>query len=112
MTDARPDIVALFCGALERTSPEELARYLDGACGGDPALRAEVEELLKSHHAAGPFLGGLSGGGNTAIVPPVSEAPGTQVGRYKLLEEIGEGGFGVVYMAEQQHPVRRRVALK
>src|SRR5262245_2728908 len=101
MTDARPDICSIFCEALDRKSPEELARYLDEACGSDSALRTQVEELLKSHRAAGPFLGGPSASGDITIAPPGSEAPGTQIGPYKLLEQIGEGGFGIVYMADQ-----------
>ncbi len=112
MTQAKPDIHAIFCGALDCKSPEELTKYLDEACGGDSVLRAEVEELLNSHRAAGKFLGGPSASRDVTLVPPVSEAPGTQIGPYKLLEQIGEGGFGIVYLSEQQHPVRRRVALK
>src|SRR5262245_60823430 len=112
MTDAKPDTFAVFCEALEQKSLEELARYLDEACGGDSALRTQVEELLNSHRAAGKFLGGPAANGDTTIAPPVSEVPGTQIGPYKLLEEIGEGAFGVVFMAEQLEPVRRKVALK
>jgi serine/threonine protein kinase/WD40 repeat protein len=112
MTDAMPDIHTIFCEALDRTSPVELARYLDEACGSDSALRTQVEELLSSHRAAGQFLGGLAAGGDVTVVPSVSEAPGTQIGPYKLLEQIGEGAFGIVYMAEQSTPVRRKVALK
>src|SRR5262245_61960253 len=112
MSDARPDTYAVFCEALDRNSPEELARYLDEACGGDRALRTQVEELLNSHRAAGQFLGGPVARGDATIAPPVTEVPGTQIGPYRLLEEIGEGAFGVVFMAEQLEPVRRKVALK
>jgi WD40 repeat protein/serine/threonine protein kinase len=100
MSGAKADIHAIFCEALDRNSPEEAARYLDKACGGDTALRAQMEELLSSHRAAGQFLGGAP------------EGPGTQIGSYKLLEEIDEGSFGIVYMAEQTQPLRRKVALK
>src|SRR5262245_19766967 len=112
MSGVKPDIHAVFCEALDRESPEELARYLDEACAGDTALRAQVEELLSSHRAAGQFLGGPSASRDVTDVHPVSEAPGTQIGPYKLLGQIGEGTFGVVYMAEQTEPVRRKVALK
>src|SRR5262245_49203913 len=111
MSGAKPDIHAIFCDALERESPEDLARYLDEACGGDTALRAQMEELLSSHRAAGQFLGGPSASRDTDV-HPVSEAPGTQIGPYKLLEQIGEGGMGTVLMAQQTEPVKRAVALK
>ena len=90
------------------------ADFLDGACAGDVALRQRVEALL----AAQTEGGGIAGPTDTDATPtlldetPVTEGPGTVIGRYKLLEQIGEGGFGVVYVAEQQEPVRRRVALK
>jgi non-specific serine/threonine protein kinase/serine/threonine-protein kinase len=108
--------------------------FLDRACGDDAELRREVESLLAAHAQAGDFLeapptavveAGLgvppSGGRVDAPASPAeaatpnrvpAEQPGDRIGRYKLLEEIGEGGFGVVWMAEQEEPVRRRVALK
>jgi serine/threonine protein kinase/tetratricopeptide (TPR) repeat protein len=99
----------LFNAALERTTPEHRAAFLDGACGSDAALRARVEALLRAAEDGDEFLA-------EATVPPDTPAakvqPGTRIDRYKLLERIGEGGFGVVYMAEQEEPVRRRVALK
>jgi len=108
---------AVFAEALLRDTPEACAAYLDGACGTDTALRQRVEALLRATKNAGDFLEepptGLSG--NTDSTQPVSalnEKPGDKIGRYKLLEQIGEGGCGVVYMAEQLEPVRRRVALK
>jgi tetratricopeptide (TPR) repeat protein len=99
----------LFAGAMKIADGEARRAYLDQACGGDAALRREVESLLAAHFAAGDFLG------QTVVLPQrelVTEKPGTRIGRYKLLEKIGEGGFGVVWMAEQEEPVRRRVALK
>ena len=72
MADAKPAIDSIFCEALDRKSPEELARYLDEACGSDSALRAQVEELLNSHRAAGQFPGGPSASGDTTIAPPMS----------------------------------------
>jgi eukaryotic-like serine/threonine-protein kinase len=102
----------LFEAALER-QPEERGPFLDGACGGDAALRGRVETLLVRHAEAAGFLErpALSEG-LTGAYRPVTEHAGTVVGPYKLLQQIGEGGFGVVYMAEQERPVRRMVALK
>jgi eukaryotic-like serine/threonine-protein kinase len=108
---------AVFAQALHSATPQDRAAYLDGACGSDTALRRRVEALLRATADAGDFLEqpptGL--GGDTHGSSPVSdlsEHPGDKIGRYKLLERIGEGGCGVVYMAEQEEPVRRRVALK
>jgi serine/threonine protein kinase/tetratricopeptide (TPR) repeat protein len=105
--------MAIFNEALERDSPADRAAYLDRACAGDPALRARVEELLAVHRRAGGFLE------SPVIVPtidPVSrgpdECPGGLIGSYKLLERIGEGGMGEVWMAEQRQPMQRKVALK
>ena len=95
---------------------EERAAYLDRVCAGDTALRQRVEELLRSHSLAESFLEKppVSGGaGQTVKLDlPLAEKVGGRIGRYKLLQQIGEGGCGVVYMAEQEEPVRRRVALK
>ena len=108
------DVEAIFTAAVEKGSTAEQASYLDKACGSDADLRARVETLLKSHEAASglyfdsPLFGTIA----TAANLPLTEGPGTVIDRYKLLELIGEGGFGDVYMAEQQEPVRRKVALK
>jgi serine/threonine protein kinase len=103
----------ILLAALEKKTPAERAAYLDGACGADAQLRAAVEGLLRSHESAGSFLEQpLFESPPTQGDPPSSEKPGTVVGPYKLLEQIGEGGFGVVFMAEQTEPVRRKVALK
>ena len=95
----------------------ERVAYLDQACADDATLRGRVEELLKAGEEAGAFLEssatippGSSGTVRLAALP--AEKPGDRIGRYKLLQQIGEGGCGVVYMAEQEEPVRRRVALK
>src|SRR5208282_5919402 len=91
------------------------AAYLDGACRGDDELRAEVEKLLLAHDQAGAFLEApVAPPQHSTIVlsAPLSEKPGDRIGHYKLLQQIGEGGCGVVYMAEQEEPIRRRVALK
>ncbi len=103
----------IFAAALA-LPPEQRAACLDRACGGDAALRQRVETLLNSH-AAGAFLeepAAPVASHTLRIFPPVSERPGDRIGRYKLLQQIGEGGCGVVYMAEQDEPVQRRVALK
>src|SRR5947207_7419417 len=103
----------IFAAALA-LPPEERAACLDQACGGDAALRHRVEILLNAH-AAGAFLEEPAAAVTAHILqvfPPISERPGDKVGRYKLLQQIGEGGCGVVYMAEQTEPVERRVALK
>jgi serine/threonine protein kinase len=103
----------IFAEAL-RLPPQERAAYLDRATSGNAELRQRIESLLGSY-GAGDFL-------EQAAVPqlrrtldltvPVTEKPGETIGRYKLREQIGEGGCGVVYVAEQTEPVRRRVALK
>src|SRR5207237_5450730 len=85
--------------------------YVDGMCRDDSTLRARVEALLEAHHQAGDFLCGSESVGSV-VADLRSEGPGTIIGPFKLLEQIGEGGFGVVFMAEQHQPVRRKVALK
>ena len=106
-------VESIFFAALDKGSPEERASYLDQACGADLELRGCVERMLKAQPKVGSFLQapapGLCG---TVDEPPITEKPGTMVGPYKLMEQIGEGGFGLVFVAEQQHPVRRKVALK
>ncbi len=94
--------------AMEKRAPERAA-FLDRACGGNAALRASVDALVRAHDRAGPFLAEPTAGAPRA---ESVEAEGAVIGRYKLLQKIGEGGFGVVYMVEQTAPVRRRVALK
>src|SRR5216684_3156745 len=111
MNDLKADAKAIFLEALDQKGPDELIRFLDQACGADLALRARVQELLRAHHEAGNFLGRPDPSEITHD-EPVTERPGSVIGPYKLLEQIGEGGFGVVFMADQQHPVRRKVALK
>src|SRR5437667_3244808 len=107
-----PDI-AVFTEAL-RLPPEDRDRYLDKACKADVQFRRRVEALIQAYEQAGDFLGRPAGGrpGRAAQASPVAEKPGDRIGHYKLLQQIGEGGCGVVYMAEQEEPVRRRVALK
>jgi WD40 repeat protein/serine/threonine protein kinase len=107
---------SIFIQAIECHSPEEWNGYLEIACGGDLELRRRAEALLKAHEGEDAILDqALLRSDITEINrnhPKVTDGPGTLIGSYKLLEQVGEGGFGVVFMAEQQHPVRRKVALK
>ena len=97
----------LFAAALVLTNPAERAALLDRECTGNHALRAEVESLLAANEEANTFLNKSTVGPNVSL-----ERPGDKIGHYKLRETIGEGGCGVVYVAEQEEPIRRRVALK
>src|SRR6266850_2106897 len=105
--------IAVFTEAL-RLPPEDRDRYLDKTCKADVEFRRRVEALLQAYEQAGDFLGRPAAGRPTGAAPafPAGEKPGDRIGHYKLLQQIGEGGYGVVYMAEQEAPVRRRVALK
>src|SRR5262249_5033144 len=98
---------AIFLEAVERHAPEEWPAFLDRACADRPELRGRVEELLEAHREAG-----TAAHGDDAAAAAPFDVRGGVIGPYKLLEQIGEGGMGAVYMAEQQEPVRRRVALK
>src|SRR5262245_59297546 len=108
-----PDVdIAVFTEAL-RLVREERDRYLDKACKGDVEFRSRVVALLEAYEEADDFLGRPSARpAKAAQVLPGGEKPGDRIGHYRLLQQIGEGGCGVVYMAEQEEPVRRRVALK
>src|SRR5438874_8420582 len=103
----------IFHGALQ-LSAEQRAGYLKQACGENAELLKQVEILLAAHEKAGRFLEEpvAAAPPSKTVVVPMTEKPGDKIGRYKLLQQIGEGGCGVVYMAEQEEPVRRRVALK
>ena len=127
MSEQQHSVQTILAEALEIEDLPQRATFLAQACGGDPVLRKEVEELLHAHAGATQFLPEQpaarrigpdlfrSAGPNLAhpgSEERITEAPGDWIGRYKLLQQIGEGGCGVVYMAEQEEPVRRRVALK
>jgi serine/threonine protein kinase len=102
----------IFLAAVEK-APSDRATYLDAVCGSDAKLRAQVEALLRSHDEAGSLLEQpLFRPGPTLDEPPAPEQPGITVGPYKLLEQIGEGGMGTVWMAQQTEPVKRLVAVK
>jgi tetratricopeptide (TPR) repeat protein/serine/threonine protein kinase len=116
----------IFLAAVEKSDPAERQAYLQEACGADEGLRRQVDALLCQHEQASGFLEtppadlapSVASGpaGATACYPSLpsqpSEAVGKRLGPYKILEQLGEGGMGAVYLAEQEEPVRRRVALK
>ncbi len=103
----------IFHQAVEISDPRERAAYLGQVCGNDQQLRREVEALLRADDRAGGFLEGPPVAANVTLDSlPRIDGPGTTIGRYELLELIGEGGMGLVYLAEQKEPVRRKVALK
>jgi WD40 repeat protein/serine/threonine protein kinase/tetratricopeptide (TPR) repeat protein len=106
-------IESIFFAALEKPSAQERASFLNAACGADSEIRRQVERLLTAQPHAEKFMNQPAQAlVETAEELTISEAPGTLIGPYKLLEQIGEGGFGVVFMAEQQEPIRRMTALK
>ena len=121
MNTASPAEEAIYNAARQFAEPEKLSVYLDLACNGNQAMRKRIESLLRATPEAEGFFGrsavnvsklpGLTDA-EASVMTPIAEGPGTVIGRYTLLQMIGEGGFGVVYMAEQKEPVRRRVALK
>jgi len=107
------DAEKIFHEAVEIADPTKQAAYLDQVCQGDTSLRHEVEALLRADQQVGDFLEAPAVAQNVTLdAMPSIEGPGTRIGRYELLELMGEGGMGMVYLAEQQEPVKRRVALK
>jgi serine/threonine protein kinase/tetratricopeptide (TPR) repeat protein len=120
MPPALTDIERILAEAVEIASPVEREIFVGWACGGNEVLRQQVEELIDNHFRAGSFLERPAhfdlptkiGDGSQTGDTVVAEAPGTMIGPYKLREVLGEGGMGIVYVAEQERPVRRKVALK
>ena len=102
---------AIFLEAIELQSPVQRAEFVAKACAEEPELRAQVERLLRSRELLGSFQGDVPAP-TVAFDQPCLEKVGTHIGPYKLLEQIGEGGMGVVYVAQQNKPIQRRVALK
>jgi len=109
---------SIFLAALEKPYGPKRDSFVAEACAGDDQLLANVQELLRAHHKSGNFLDELPSGvaprdpGTAISVPIIVEDLGSVIGPYKLVERIAEGGFGLVFVAEQQQPVRRKVALK
>jgi serine/threonine protein kinase/tetratricopeptide (TPR) repeat protein len=104
----------IFIAALQKEDPDQRQAYLDEACAGQPGVRQQIESLLKLYQCAGSFLEqpAAESAAPATLGQPIPERPGMQIGPYKLLQQIGEGGMGTVYMAEQTEPIVRRVALK
>jgi serine/threonine protein kinase/tetratricopeptide (TPR) repeat protein len=104
----------IFVELIGNVSPEQWEDRLIEASGGDQELLVRVRALLRAHAEPGSFLQdpAVANQPSATEIQPITEKPGSQIGPYKLLQQIGEGGFGVVYMAEQKAPVKRRVALK
>jgi serine/threonine protein kinase/Flp pilus assembly protein TadD/thiol-disulfide isomerase/thioredoxin len=101
----------IFHQALTRP-PVERSAFLAEACSGDEALQRRVQVLLHAHDNPGSFLAEKRPLPDLTVDDPISERPGAVIGPYKLMEQIGEGGMGLVFVAEQQQPIRRKVALK
>ncbi len=113
MSTDHKDEEAIFYAALKLKSQAERDAYVNAACGNDIDLLNRIEALLKAHDAKDSFLEAPAVELDVTLdTPPSIEGPGTRIGRYELLELIGEGGMGLVYLAEQKEPVKRRVALK
>ena len=113
MTNTSP-LESIFFAALEKHTPAERMAFLNEACAGNEELRGSVERMLAAQAGVGSFLEQPAIAGDATVLhePVISERPGTVIGPYKLLQQIGEGGMGVVFMAEQSHPIQRTVALK
>jgi serine/threonine protein kinase len=114
MVENKLSIDEIYFAALEKAAAEEQSAYLDVVCADDAALRQRVERLLAAQPKVDSFLETPAPGVVVDInrEPSISEQAGEQIGPYKLLEQIGEGGMGVVFKAEQKHPIQRLVAIK
>ena len=111
MTRPPPDEEAIFKAARQAAGDDRRA-YLDGACAGDGALRDRVAALLRVEEEERSFLAAPAFDPAATTDRPCEDGSGTVIGPYRLMEQIGEGGFGLVFVAEQAEPVRRRVALR
>src|SRR5688572_25737419 len=107
MTAVEEQARSIFLAALDR-APGDWPAFVEEACAGNADLRANVEQLLRAHQAMGSIHGAGQRSPVTIDQPAVVERAGTVIGPYKLMEQIGEGGMGLVFVAEQHQPVRRR----
>jgi serine/threonine protein kinase len=113
MSDTPKDAKGIFLAALDIQDPAERATFVARSCQGDDPLRKRVEELLRAYGESGGPLDKLAAAlAPTRLGEPIREQVGSTIGPYRLMEQIGEGGFGLVFVAEQQQPIRRKVALK
>jgi serine/threonine protein kinase/Flp pilus assembly protein TadD len=112
MQPSAHSIESILAAAVEMSSEVERRAFVERACAGDVELQRRVEALIDNHFRAGSFLESPAPSPDATVEESFSAAPGTGIGPYRLLEQIGEGGMGLVFVAEQQQPVRRQVALK
>ncbi len=113
MSDAPKDAKSIFLAAVDLADAVERGAFVERSCGGDAALRKRVDDLLRAYgQPDGPLDKLAAALASTEISEPIREQVGATIGPYKLMEQIGEGGFGLVFVAEQQEPIRRKVALK
>ena len=113
MTASRPDNEAIFHAARDIPDPDRRREYVREACGGDEARIALIEALLAAADGPDSLLDRPAADVTVATIDqPTTESPGTVIGPYKLIEPIGEGGMGSVWMAQQTEPLKRLVAVK
>jgi serine/threonine protein kinase len=113
MSDTPKDAKGIFLAALDIQNPDERAAFVVRSCQGDDPLQKRVEDLLRAYGESGGPLDKMAAAiATTRLGEPIREQVGSTIGPYKLMEQIGEGGFGLVFVAEQQQPIRRKVALK
>jgi hypothetical protein len=108
----KPSEQSIFLHAVGLASPADRAAYLEDACRDNPRLRQKLDALLSAHDRLGAEQPPDGPELPHTLAEPTAERPGTMIGPYKLMERIGEGGMGLVFVAEQREPVRRKVALK